>query len=439
MMSSSRFGAAAILLAACVDHPIAGVPPAQDKVEIKDLPAAPDRNVDLLFVIDDSGSMAAEQKSLQMNFPAFVQRLEAFDGGLPDLHIGIISTDVGTGTDKIPTCTPRGDDGRLLTNGCSALLPGATFLSDIAVEGGRQRDYTGALEDVFSCMANLGTSGCGAEQPLESLRLALDPARGANPGFVRDDSILAVVIISDEDDCSTRDRSMFTRPGSLDSVMFGCTEFGLTCDESDLRSFGDKHACRARTGSPYLFDVDDYVQLLQQLRPDPDQLVVAAITGQDACVRIAPGPNDPTAPALAQLHTCDATIGGAAYPAIRTRAFRDAFLHQAFTPIGDGDLTGGLAAVADEIKQTFPRWCLDGVPAQPLDCAVTDVQGAHTAHETQTVIAECDAAHATIPCWTVEEDDAQCADYPSKMKLTIDRGGAAPPSGTVVHAECVTQ
>jgi hypothetical protein len=61
----------------------------------------------------------------------------------------------------------------------------------------------------FSCIAQLGPDGCGYEQSLEAMYRALDPA--VNPGFIRDDAALAVLFITDEDDCSARDTSLYGR------------------------------------------------------------------------------------------------------------------------------------------------------------------------------------------------------------------------------------
>src|SRR5262245_10491184 len=208
-------------LAGCPDREISRLDPAQDKAEQKDIPVTLNRNVDILFVVDDSGSMKEEQDSLTTNFPRFIDRLSTLQGGLPSVHIGVVSTDVGTGTDAIQSCNALGDDGHLLTNNCTGLNGGATYIEDVDVAGGgRQQNYSGNLPSLFACMAHLGTGGCGAEQPLQSMRLALDPARNKNPGFLRDNAFLAVVIISDEDDCSTSDRSIWNRNFSTGRALY---------------------------------------------------------------------------------------------------------------------------------------------------------------------------------------------------------------------------
>ena len=434
------------LAAGCNDHTIAGVVPRPTKAETHDVPVNGNRKLDLLFVIDDSGSMKAEQDSLRAHFKDFITRLSAIDGGLPDVHIGIISTDVGTGPNN-DICSPLGDDGHLLTHACAGLDAGASFLSDQSIEGGRVRNYTGNLEDVFACMADLGVKGCGAEQPLESMRLALDPARHTNPGFLRDDSLLAVVIISDEDDCSIRDRKLFTRPGSASSVVFGCTEDGIQCDEPDLRAFGDKHHCAARRDPTYLYDVDEYVDFLDRLRPDAERLVVATITGQPGCVRIESNPMETGTPYLGQLHECDGSIAGAAYPALRTAAFRDGFAKPTFVPIGNGDIADAMDRVADAIVGHEGTFCITGQLADvdahhdgaQYECAVSDVQYPHTSREQETVIGACDASHSYKPCWSIVTDETACPSYPTHQKIDIDRGGVAPLPETTVRAQCVTQ
>src|SRR5262245_9716114 len=58
--------------------------------------ATVNRNVDILFVIDDSNGMAGAQLKLASAFPAFLRVLSEIEGGLPDVHIGVVSTDMGT-------------------------------------------------------------------------------------------------------------------------------------------------------------------------------------------------------------------------------------------------------------------------------------------------------------------------------------------------------
>src|SRR5690606_4604089 len=107
----------------------------------------PNRAVDILFVVDNSGSMAGEQASLAANFPAFVGVLQTIVGGLPDVHIGIVSSNLGgAGQASVPGCSGDGDGGKLLVKaGCAGLA--GTFIQDVSDgQGGRLRNYSGDLD-----------------------------------------------------------------------------------------------------------------------------------------------------------------------------------------------------------------------------------------------------------------------------------------------------
>jgi len=80
------------------------------------IPATPNRNLDLLFVIDDSPSMADKQVNLANNFPNFINVLNALPGGLPDLHLGVVTTDIGT---KGTETAPAAQIGQIGNGGCS--------------------------------------------------------------------------------------------------------------------------------------------------------------------------------------------------------------------------------------------------------------------------------------------------------------------------------
>ena len=59
-------------LTGCPDRDVSKVNPIQDNVDTKVIPVTLNRDLDLLFVIDNSGSMAGEQMSLAQNFPSFI-------------------------------------------------------------------------------------------------------------------------------------------------------------------------------------------------------------------------------------------------------------------------------------------------------------------------------------------------------------------------------
>ena len=119
--------------------------------------------LDLLLVVDDSANAAAQQK-LVAQVPALLQTLEALPDGLPDLHIGVISTDMGAGPQPPPGCTATGKAGQLQSaprGSCAdtTLASGATFIS----AAGGLKNFTAPLEEVLQCIVPLGTGGCGVQ------------------------------------------------------------------------------------------------------------------------------------------------------------------------------------------------------------------------------------------------------------------------------------
>ena len=173
---------------------------------------ASNRNVDLLFLVDDSSSMSLSQDNLRRNFPALMQTLKNQAGGLPNVHIAVISSDMGAGDGSIAGCDPTSgagfNGGGAAVGGkngifqytprgmctSSGLQPGATFISD---EGG-VKNYTGELEDVFTCIAALGQSGCGFEHQFAAITRALGVDGRVVPvenvGFLRPDALLGIVM-----------------------------------------------------------------------------------------------------------------------------------------------------------------------------------------------------------------------------------------------------
>lgn len=164
--------------------------------------------MDILFVIDNSGSMEPAQTSLKENFPRFMQVLSEFEneqGKQLDYRVAVTTTDVSY-TEASPlggSIDYDGNDGALVT-GCDLAEPYVTRdLSDVATP--------------FSCLASVGTSGSGLEMPVQALLMALENA--SNKAFFREEALLAVVILTDEDDCSRRDRSFDPSSAPLDALL----------------------------------------------------------------------------------------------------------------------------------------------------------------------------------------------------------------------------
>jgi hypothetical protein len=125
---------------------------------------ATNRNVDLLFLVDDSSSMTKSQDNLLRNFPVLMRALEDLPGGLPNVHIAVVSSDMGAGDGSISSCDASGGKNGIFQNSprgtCTAtnLARGARFISNVAGVA----NYNGSLEDVFTCIAALGQSAAAS-------------------------------------------------------------------------------------------------------------------------------------------------------------------------------------------------------------------------------------------------------------------------------------
>src|SRR5262249_54144376 len=100
------------------------------------------------------------------------------------------------------------------------------------------------------------------------------------------------------------------------------------------------------------------------------------------------------------------------------------------------DLSGAMTGLAMLPQAHLASSCLEGVLAQPIDCAVSDVQHAGKPNAVEHPLPACDAS-ATTPCWRVVADPANCQG-PGAQKIDVVRP-ANPPTDTTVVAECVTE
>ena len=412
------------------------------------IPATPNRDLDLLFVIDDSPSMADKQANLAANFPNFINVLNALPGGLPDVHLGVVTTDLGTkGTETAPGppiggvgsggCSGTGKSGNLVTSG--ATVTGA-FISDMRQsDGSRVRNYTGNLATVFGTMAQVGAGGCGFEQPLEAMKAALSN-NPANAGFLRPQALLAVVFLTDEDDCSIRSSAMLgpDSPALGPLQSFRCTRFGVTCStggttEAEMNLVGNKAGCRGATGNPFITDVAPYRDFLVTLKGDARKVVTAAIMGTSdpfqVELRTPPG-GGVAVTALAHSCAYQGAVGiEVADPPVRMKQFLNLFPNaSSFSTICQQDLSGPLTLTAQLVNLAVGSPCIAVQLAEQPDCIVEDVVG--------TIATEIPACGSPT-CWKLVTDVQNCpaADH---LRLQIDRTGAPDPA-TVTRARCLVR
>lgn len=91
-------------------------------------------SVDLLFVIDSSPRMADFQPNLRTQLSAFMHELRNMIGGLPDVHIGVVTSDLGAGPYDFNGCAEGGDQGRFHVGACPSAT-GLPYLVDVRPSG----------------------------------------------------------------------------------------------------------------------------------------------------------------------------------------------------------------------------------------------------------------------------------------------------------------
>lgn len=260
--------ATALSGSACLDRPVVSAAPKTNAIHSERIRQSAVDKVDLLFMIDNSASMADKQLVLAEAIPDLLNRLVApacvevvegeeryvdkeADGSCPkgaqpefepinDIHIGIISSSLGgNGSTACPTNgNPANDDkARLLSRGDGGSIPTYADKGFLQWDPDGKKSPKGTaseaeLGNAFKEMVvGVGQTGCGYEQSLEAVyRFLIDPEphlettlvpeegrsvplavlEGVDEAllqqrrdFLRPDSLVAIVSLSDENDCST--------------------------------------------------------------------------------------------------------------------------------------------------------------------------------------------------------------------------------------------
>lgn len=159
----------------------------QIRMELEVSQGTPSAALDILFVVDDSGSMTTHQQNLLANVDNLVKAAQ--QSGV-DLQAAVVTSSV----DYAPYSPKPGS----AWGGNFTGLPGAKIASTA----------NGNFADVLK--QNLGFAmtidGSGTEQPFEAVRLALSEplVSGGNAGFLRPHAGLAVFMLTDADDQSPK-------------------------------------------------------------------------------------------------------------------------------------------------------------------------------------------------------------------------------------------
>jgi hypothetical protein len=389
--------------------------------------------VDLLIVVD-SASMSEERTKLAQNLARFGELLSAADNPFSiDFRIAITTASVAhpacdgparNGSLEVESCLTNLDKVVIEESGESAAadrreaclavcsldaletLPTTTHLDPVPrarpwFEVGR-RDGSHdnlpegvSLAHALACAGLVGLEGCRFEQPLEAVRRAYqrfsDPGDPAY-GFLRQDAVPMILVITDEADCSTADPSIFDPEGAR--AFWGgeaaptsavCWRAGTSCSGDGPVYGGCEPASYAADGTPAqdpaqaaLRPVTELVaelaavELDLQSRCPSCELVVAGITGVpgqyehgqeilyadaldpawQAEFGIGPGCIDSGAAPVPQL----------AVPPVRIRDWGEAFGDRDLHSICEQDWSGALSPLLDHIAIGPLPYCFKHCP-----------------------------------------------------------------------------
>ncbi len=382
MPAGTSWAALALLPAMAALFPgCSGEPPAALEVceprEIYRPTAVGAPGLDLLFVIDNSASMATAQASLAEHLPAMMHALISgdLDGDgaedvfpVADLHVAVISTDMGAFGFDVPSCSRSefGDDGLLRTAGdgpipgCSATYP--PFLGFRA-----PGDDPTAVGLDLACLVRVGTTGCEVEQPLEATLKALHGSTsgvdfyggtfghgdGANAGFQRLSAATAIVVLSDDDDCSVMD-SRLLDPSS--TVYVGDLKSRCSAHPEALQPIA-RYAQELLDAAPRQLIYAPILGVPERLLGDPWMTDYAAILA-DPVMQVTADPSDP----MERAPSCVLPDGARAFPPRRhLELARQLDLEEqpevVVQSLCSGELLGALRAIVERIGWVLERDC----------------------------------------------------------------------------------
>ncbi|NVB41524.1 VWA domain-containing protein [Pseudenhygromyxa sp. WMMC2535] len=330
-------------LTGCLSHPLKPVELEKEQEDEKQLQLTVNKDVDVLFVIDNSGSMGEEQANLAANFGSFIEVLEAEDVEA-NYRIGVTTSDNGNPWCAAGTTTPEA--GKLVLSSCTTRLDEFLFgdsvdVQDLAcndicnltadqleiqptttdedaneiarpwlenIEGKTNIPEGTSTVEAFQCFGPQGVNGCGFESQLESMYLALIRATTQGEesyGFLRSSAILAIVHVTDEADCSYNknwaeifeqdgNRVFWSNPDESFPTSAVCWNAGVTCsgdpsgydscDATDKDVDGNAVATDQAADNAVLHPMSRYIGFVQGLEEtkkelNPDQEVIVATIG----------------------------------------------------------------------------------------------------------------------------------------------------------------
>jgi len=146
--------------------------------------------IDILFIVDTSGSMSEEQAYLAANFNSFINKMKST--GI-QFQTALTSTDICDPYGALTPECPVAYSGSFETHlqGRFVGTPGRTILKDNDAD----------LVSKFNSYAKMGVNGSGFEHGLKAAHLAIEKSlNGTNQALIRSNSFLSIIVVSDEED-----------------------------------------------------------------------------------------------------------------------------------------------------------------------------------------------------------------------------------------------
>ncbi|MEN0057496.1 MAG: hypothetical protein AAGB31_01575 [Bdellovibrio sp.] len=152
------------------------------------IPQKVSKKIDILWVIDNSGSMETSQNQLASNFQSFIQKFQSQDH---DFHMAVTTTEAWEKQFNSNSSSAKIKDGAILQTTPRIETHSGVYVMD---------QNTANLDSVFSINVKQGLLGNGDERAFESFKQTL--LEGWNSAFRRPEAFLAIIIVSDEEDFS---------------------------------------------------------------------------------------------------------------------------------------------------------------------------------------------------------------------------------------------
>jgi len=165
------------------------------------------RELDVLFVIDDTAAIAPWADNLRAGYPAMARSLEDLQPyGVPNLHVGFVRASRCAPQTRARDCGIAGSESFLRHETC-----------------GRVSNFAGTFVDTFACLGDFSPTACAPAQPFAAVRDVLSqPPPAGWEGFLRPGAALQIIFIAGSDvaaDAGVADLVAFVRAQKSDAYV----------------------------------------------------------------------------------------------------------------------------------------------------------------------------------------------------------------------------